>query len=297
MTQFESRTTKVPASDPPIIPFNFIRLRPYFTSLVFLPVSLPCMEETAQGSSQVSVTANPQKRRNRIRYRSQNSTPNGNQSGSASVPSNHTHSAGSEGGRRGPSGDHAIRKPRRRVTNSQADGTSVSQDSTVAVDDVLGGALSSNAHNSQRRNPSKQTGDSVSTSVPEARNRGPQVNRRGAKFNAGLTESSTEVAPASNFTGQSNKHKVSPPKGDDLTSTLIRVLSTPPYPDCPICFAVIYPAQPTWSCNPTHTTKALDDDTKEKEGLQCCWTKSALLCFVSSGAPAHSYCFLPAASI
>jgi transcriptional repressor NF-X1 len=57
------------------------------------------------------------------------------------------------------------------------------------------------------------------------------------------------------------------PSGDDLTSTLIFSLSTPPFPECMICFNQIRPEQPTWSCSPS----------EEKEA-QSCWNTFHFRC-------------------
>ncbi|KAF5336563.1 hypothetical protein D9611_006507 [Ephemerocybe angulata] len=63
------------------------------------------------------------------------------------------------------------------------------------------------------------------------------------------------------------------PQGDDLTSSLIRQLSTPPYPDCPICFASIHPAQPIWSCSPSTPV------VPSSEGqVHYCWTSFHTKC-------------------
>lgn len=109
--------------------------------------------------------------------------------------------------------------------------------------------------------------------------------KRAPRFNAGLTEDSgaatsgekiEKEAPAARYRNL--------PKGDDLTSKLIRELSTPPYPDCPICFAPIHPAQPTYSCSPSIPISAATEDegdrptAKPAETAQCCWTTFHLKC-------------------
>jgi transcriptional repressor NF-X1 len=57
------------------------------------------------------------------------------------------------------------------------------------------------------------------------------------------------------------------PAGDDLTSVLIFSLSTPPFPECMICFNPIRPEQPTWSCSP-----------REEKEAQSCWNTFHLKC-------------------
>jgi transcriptional repressor NF-X1 len=63
------------------------------------------------------------------------------------------------------------------------------------------------------------------------------------------------------------RKRVKGPPGDDLTSILIFSLSTPPFPECMICFNRIRPEQPTWSCSPS----------EEKEA-QSCWNTFHLKC-------------------
>ncbi|TRM63424.1 hypothetical protein BD626DRAFT_494323 [Schizophyllum amplum] len=70
------------------------------------------------------------------------------------------------------------------------------------------------------------------------------------------------------------KERLVEPPADDLTSTLIHALKTPPYPDCPICFSSIHPAQPTWSCSPNIPV------ITEGEA-QYCWTTFHLKCIRS----------------
>ena len=86
----------------------------------------------------------------------------------------------------------------------------------------------------------------------------------------GWLESMTETRLADNY-----KTKVGP-IGDDLASTLIHALSTPPYPDCPICFSPIHPAQPTWSCSPSTPTIV-----GQNEEVQYCWTTFHVKCIRS----------------
>ncbi|KIY52066.1 hypothetical protein FISHEDRAFT_28915, partial [Fistulina hepatica ATCC 64428] len=105
--------------------------------------------------------------------------------------------------------------------------------------------------------------------------------RRGARFTSVLTtEGDTDNRSESNAgTGTSRRRRQrpqtraqEPPPADDLTSTLIHALKTAPYPDCPICFSSIYPAQPTWSCSPLIQTLSEDGPS------QYCWTTFHLKC-------------------
>ena len=105
--------------------------------------------------------------------------------------------------------------------------------------------------------------------------------KRGAKFNASLTDPSSADAASPKPQNDSRKDKkLSKPKGDDLTSTLTYALSTPPYPDCPICFIAIYPVEPTWSCSPSRFD-LVDENREENASSQCCWTTFHLKCIRS----------------
>ncbi|KAF8067912.1 hypothetical protein FPV67DRAFT_1626152 [Lyophyllum atratum] len=103
--------------------------------------------------------------------------------------------------------------------------------------------------------------------------------RRGAKFNAGLTEPgsgpSSSDQPANKY--RNKAHARAPEReADDLTSRLTHDLRTPPYPDCPICFSSITPAQRTWSCSPSiPVIRPPDAETEEQ---QYCWTTFHVKC-------------------
>lgn len=140
------------------------------------------------------------------------------------------------------------------------------------------------AHSGQRGGTSTSmhtTNDHGSTGAKKPRP------RRGRKFGGELTE---EV-PAQDVPS-AEKYRSTAPKADDLTSRLIAELSTPPYPDCLICFAPITPMQTTWSCSPSHPTLAGSDDegpTPEKAqrtnaSAQCCWMTFHLKCIKSWAA-------------
>ncbi|OBZ78432.1 hypothetical protein A0H81_02396 [Grifola frondosa] len=122
------------------------------------------------------------------------------------------------------------------------------------------------------------------TSAP--RNK-PRQNRRGAKFGGSLTEPVPPSEKAHSGAGPSQKYRSAAPKKNDLTSTLIHALSTPPYPDCLICFSAIHPLQPTWSCSPSMPAAAATDDEgegttrRENASARCCWTTFHLKCIRS----------------
>ncbi|KAJ3535850.1 hypothetical protein NMY22_g6296 [Coprinellus aureogranulatus] len=99
---------------------------------------------------------------------------------------------------------------------------------------------------------------------------------RRSKFRGKLTdapnaapEAATDAAPQ-----QPSERYRTLPQGDDLTSTLIRSLSTPPYPDCPICFSSIHPAQPIWSCSPSTPVVP----SSEGGQVHYCWTSFHTKC-------------------
>lgn len=124
-------------------------------------------------------------------------------------------------------------------------------------------------------------------------------NRRGGKFNAGLTDSKSGVVgdtsilenaplrPSDRYKNRAPRNfassKVAPsPVADDLASTLVRALSTPPYPDCLICFSSIHPAQPVWSCSPS--IPVIGDTTGESTPQQYCWNNFHVKCIRSWAA-------------
>ena len=104
--------------------------------------------------------------------------------------------------------------------------------------------------------------------------------RRAARFGAGLTEDKGGSGPSHSV--EHTRQSYALPEKDDLTSTLIRELSTRPYPDCLICFSAIRPQEPTFSCSPTIPIVGEDEDGKVGSGMhppaQCCWTTFHLKC-------------------
>ena len=103
---------------------------------------------------------------------------------------------------------------------------------------------------------------------------------RASRFRGHLTDS---------FVGSSAEPEVAgaaysvAPRKDDLTSTLIHDLSTPPYPDCLICFSSIHPLQPTWSCSPLIPISSVEADGEGDSAptvntVQYCWATFHLKC-------------------
>lgn len=104
--------------------------------------------------------------------------------------------------------------------------------------------------------------------------------RRKANFGASLTRqaegeaSNTSIKQAEKRSG---KGKQRLPQGEDLTPRLIRELSSPPFPDCPICFSPIRPEQPIWSCSPSIPIVV----SNEAQIREYCWTPFHLKCIRS----------------
>ncbi|KAG2003340.1 shuttle craft protein [Coprinopsis cinerea AmutBmut pab1-1] len=112
----------------------------------------------------------------------------------------------------------------------------------------------------------------------------PPANRR-AKFGGKLTQEGGEKESAdgkgkSSAKKPAERYKTSNPLGDDLASTLIRSLSTPPYPDCPICFSSIHPSQAIWSCSPLIPVIPVQEGAE----AQYCWTPFHVGCIKSWAA-------------
>ncbi|KAJ7512060.1 hypothetical protein B0H11DRAFT_1698808 [Mycena galericulata] len=147
-----------------------------------------------------------------------------------------------------PRGDRGGKRPPRNARPT-ADNADVIPDS------------SNSARNSQNW---RAHGGGDSSSTPARRG-------RGTKFNTGLTSAD---APSAAPRAPRPKSKAAP-VADDLTSILTAALSTPPYPDCPICFSAVHPAQPTWSCSPSIPVL---------ETQQHCWTTFHLKCIRSWAA-------------
>ncbi|KAF8623001.1 hypothetical protein AX15_006593 [Amanita polypyramis BW_CC] len=124
-----------------------------------------------------------------------------------------------------------------------------------------------------------------------------QRSNPGFKHPAPMPEDTPSSAkePSSHLSAQSRQHdsgrsydkqkyKPKPMRqdvADDLTSTLIKSLSTRPYPDCPICFSAILPNHPTWSCSPS--TPQVPSASEDGSTLvpQYCWTTFHIKCIRS----------------
>ncbi|KAH7908223.1 hypothetical protein BJ138DRAFT_1158200 [Hygrophoropsis aurantiaca] len=133
----------------------------------------------------------------------------------------------------------------------------------------------------RRRNPGQPSSSGVDgekSNTDNSRPRPPRPGRRGAKFNPGLTDAAeSSQKPSDHAKKPDRRPKHSAPPADDLTSILTHALKTPPYPDCPICFNAVHPAQPTWSCSS-------DIITEGEAASQCCWTTFHLKCIRSWAA-------------
>jgi transcriptional repressor NF-X1 len=134
-----------------------------------------------------------------------------------------------------------------------------------------------------------------------------QQKRGRRQFNGRLTDSGTSTSHigGAGGVGQLPPPSPAPPESlrpseryrgtagqkDNLTSTLIHALRTPPYPDCPICFSSIHPAQPTWSCSPSIpvvSVSAVDEHertaTDREQSNSYCWTTFHVKCIRSWAA-------------
>ncbi|KAF8198478.1 hypothetical protein BJ912DRAFT_951515 [Pholiota molesta] len=234
----------------------------------------PAEVASATGIPVTSTTSNQPKRRNPRQARPQDGTP---QPPSAAQP----------------------RPPRRpRPPQNPTDASAPTAGSSNPTRD---GSQSRNAR--RKQTPTSTSADG--TTAPQPRRDG---NRRKANFGAGLTQSDAtenQTAPV-NQPAKKRITKPSPhpdskpsetpskpaatsskpqgkgraknlPQGDDLTSILIRDLSTPPYPDCPICFSAIRPEQAIWSCSPSISIVTSSD----AQVPQYCWTSFHVKCIRS----------------
>jgi transcriptional repressor NF-X1 len=130
------------------------------------------------------------------------------------------------------------------------------------------------------RPPRPQTNEEGASALQDSKKPG-KKGRRAPRFGAGLTE---ENAAGPSKRDEPSQPAYTLPKKNDLTSTLIHDLSTPPYPDCLICFSAIRPQEPTFSCSPTIPI-ASDDEAERNAPIkgtavtaQCCWTTFHLKC-------------------
>ncbi|KAG6873347.1 hypothetical protein C0995_000207 [Termitomyces sp. Mi166 len=147
-----------------------------------------------------------------------------------------------------------------------------------------GGAVEGSQNRDHRlKNPQKATkprnnGPNASETTKDgssSEQRSSGAPRRGAKFGASLTE--PQATPVSKPRNRYRRNAASSePIREDLTSRLIHDLRTPPYPDCPICFNPIHPAQRTWSCSPSISIVRPPEDEGQEQ--QYCWTTFHVKC-------------------
>lgn len=99
--------------------------------------------------------------------------------------------------------------------------------------------------------------------------------RKNAQPRAGNSDGT--MATANSRRPQEKRRANHLPQGDDLTSSLIRQLSTPPYPDCSICFSAIRPDHAIWSCSPSIQIIT----SSETQIQQYCWSSFHVKCIRS----------------
>lgn len=172
-------------------------------------------------------------------------------------------------------------KPRQPVPDGQ-----IPTQGEALIDSSTPGPSSSSGPNRDRRRPQRprhvpQTGaedQAGSDSAPTQPGRPTGGNRR-KRFRGKLTENEgSSGTPSTSHPSEKYHTKTETSAADDLTSRLIRELSFPPYPDCPICFSSIHREQPIWSCSPSITT-ILPHDAEGPP--QYCWTTFHLKCIRS----------------
>ncbi|KAI0674405.1 hypothetical protein C8Q78DRAFT_966649 [Trametes maxima] len=225
------------------------------------------------------------------------------------------HSASAVGGGSGGDVDGARRLPKPRARKGRTDGNPAHQDGSIPPPGPSRGPCgerkgnredpsdqgASNSGSSSRPRRPRREGQTSGTTTPATT--GPRADRghagedgnaveakrprrnRGRKFQGELTEGGPGDSAGKDLPA-SERYRVAAPKNDDLTSRLIYELSTPPYPDCTICFAPITPMQPTWSCSPSNPTLAPTDDEsgvpeqtrRADTSAQCCWMTFHLKC-------------------
>lgn len=118
--------------------------------------------------------------------------------------------------------------------------------------------------------PIRDSPDANSSSLKQGRSR----QRRQGKFDGKLTTGDVEPRQEGRRVNPNREKYRVDHAADDLTSTLIHDLRTPPYLDCTICFNPIRPHEPTWSCSPT----APVEPTEDSQQTQCCWVTLHLKC-------------------
>ncbi|TFK20660.1 hypothetical protein FA15DRAFT_673293 [Coprinopsis marcescibilis] len=162
-----------------------------------------------------------------------------------------------------------------------------------------------NAHGERDTDPVGSGGRSTPMAEdPKAKTSAPSRPGRAARFGGKLTTGDdNEGHGGDGGKGKESVHKPAVkkptyqtmnPLGDDLASTLIRSLSTAPYPDCPICFSGIRPEHAVWSCSPSTplaATKTKDEgattgddaaiSASAQSQIQYCWTPFHVGCIKS----------------
>lgn len=173
-------------------------------------------------------------------------------------------------------------KPRKPITDGQP--------GRVPINDSTAEPSSASGTNSNRRRrpprphsvPVSGVNDQTASDRAQTSTHSGQPNekkgRRG-KFQGKLTENdNSSKTPLPSHPSRKYHSKVENSAADDLTSRLIRELSFPPYPDCPICFSSVHREQPIWSCSPSIAT-ILPHDVEGPP--QYCWTTFHLKCIRS----------------
>lgn len=195
-----------------------------------------------------------------------------------------------EGGQQG----RRNRKPRVNPAHG-ADGTSDHTRPSSAQSNAAGTKIDGATPKLPRRKgpprpqPAQGEGKIGTTSANKDPGKNPVAKfRRAPRFNAGLSKDTPVDSldeKESRKRGGGTKRDYTVPKRDDLTSTLTYDLSTPPYPDCLICFSAIRPQEPTFSCSPSipiaAAATASDDEGQANAAAitaQCCWTTFHLKC-------------------
>ncbi|KAF8814255.1 hypothetical protein BYT27DRAFT_6337901, partial [Phlegmacium glaucopus] len=125
--------------------------------------------------------------------------------------------------------------------------------------------------------PTTSNGPTSQHTPPENKPR--KEGSRRSRFGAGLTqpEATSSTTTTSSFNKRKGTAVSSNHAGDDLTSTLIRGLTSPPYHDCPICFSSIRPDQAIWSCSPSIPLI----HNSQQGPSQYCWTSFHVRCIRS----------------
>ena len=118
--------------------------------------------------------------------------------------------------------------------------------------------------------PIRDSPNANSSSLKQGRSR----QRRQGNFDGKLTTGDSEARQEGRRVNPNREKYRVDHAADDLTSTLIHDLRTPPFLDCTICFNPIRPHEPTWSCSPTTPV----EPTEDSQQAQCCWVTLHLKC-------------------